>query len=67
MQIWNQCSRIIQTRLTFMKTTEIFIRNFYKKFFYKKFPLVLLNVILYADDLVLMSESLDDLRERFQR
>ena len=27
----------------------------------------LLNEILYADDLVLMSESLDDLRERFQR
>ena len=26
----------------------------------------LLNEILYADDLVLMSESLDDLRERFQ-
>ena len=25
------------------------------------------NEILYADDLVLMSESLDDLRERFQR
>ena len=27
----------------------------------------LLNKILYADDLVLMSESLEDLRERFQR
>ena len=27
----------------------------------------LLNEILYADDLVLMSESLEDLRERFQR
>ena len=27
----------------------------------------LLNEILYADDLALMSESLDDLRERFQR
>ena len=27
----------------------------------------LLNEILFADDLVLMSESLDDLRERFQR
>ena len=27
----------------------------------------LLNEILYADDLMLMSESLDDLRERFQR
>ena len=27
----------------------------------------LLNEILYADDLVLLSESLDDLRERFQR
>ena len=27
----------------------------------------LLNEILYADDLVLMSETLDDLRERFQR
>ena len=27
----------------------------------------LLNGILYANDLVLMSESLDDLRERFQR
>ena len=27
----------------------------------------LLNEILYADDLVLMSESLDELRERFQR
>ena len=28
---------------------------------------VLLNEILYADDLVLMSESTDDLRERFQK
>ena len=27
----------------------------------------LLNEILYADDLVLISESLEDLRERFQR
>ena len=27
----------------------------------------LLNEILYADDLVQMSESLEDLRERFQR
>ena len=27
----------------------------------------LLNEILYADDLVLMSESMDDLRERFQK
>ena len=27
----------------------------------------LLNEILYADDLVLMSENLEDLRERFQR
>ena len=27
----------------------------------------LLSKILYADDLVLMSESLDDLRERFLR
>ena len=27
----------------------------------------LLNEILYADDLVLMSESLEDLRERYQR
>ena len=27
----------------------------------------LLNEILYADDLVLMSESLENLRERFQR
>ena len=27
----------------------------------------LLNEVLYANDLVLMSESLDDLRERFQR
>ena len=27
----------------------------------------LLNKILYADDLVLMSESLEDLRERFER
>ena len=27
----------------------------------------LLNEILYADDLELMSESLEDLRERFQR
>ena len=27
----------------------------------------LLNEILYADDLVLMSESLEDLRERFER
>ena len=27
----------------------------------------LLNEILYADDLVLMSESLDDLKEKFQR
>ena len=27
----------------------------------------LLNEILYANDLVLMSESLEDLRERFQR
>ena len=27
----------------------------------------LLNEILYADDLALMSESLEDLRERFQR
>ena len=27
----------------------------------------LLNEILYADDLVLMSENLKDLRERFQR
>ena len=27
----------------------------------------LLNKILYADDLVLMSENLEDLRERFQR
>ena len=27
----------------------------------------LLNEVLYADDLVLMSESLEDLRERFQR
>ena len=26
-----------------------------------------LNEILYADDLVLMSESLEDLREKFQR
>ena len=27
----------------------------------------LLNEILYADDLVLLSENLEDLRERFQR
>ena len=27
----------------------------------------LLNEILYADDLVLMNENLEDLRERFQR
>ena len=27
----------------------------------------LLNEILYADDLMLMSESLDNLRERFER
>ena len=27
----------------------------------------LLNEILHADDLVLISESLEDLRERFQR
>ena len=27
----------------------------------------LLNEILYADDLVLMSESMGDLRERFQK
>ena len=27
----------------------------------------MLNEILYADDLVLMSESLENLRERFQR
>ena len=27
----------------------------------------LLNEILYVDDLVLMSESMDDLRERFQK
>ena len=27
----------------------------------------LLNEILYADDLVLMSESMDDLKERFQK